>query len=198
MTEALSRGRASGAMDPGPRDGRHSTHARRTRRRARRRTADCVDPDPEAYRIKADEQDEAGAMMLGRLSYEAFAPVWPGMAEEFAAYNAMPKFVVSTSMQSSDLVDGWGATTILRSSADVAELKERDGGPVIIHGSATLVRALTDAGLIDRYHLLVFPVLLGAGARLFSVSDKNAQRLRLSASQAYPNGIQKLVYDAVH
>ncbi len=160
-------------------------------------TTECVDVDPGAYGLKSDEQDEAEAMMLGRVSYEAFAPVWPTMVEEFAAYNAMPKYVVSTRLRRSDLVDGWGATTIMRSLADVAELKAQRGGPIIIHGSATLVRALTDAGLIDRFHLLVFPVLLGAGARLFAASDKDAQRLRLSSSESYRNGIQKLVYDVV-
>jgi dihydrofolate reductase len=77
----------------------------------------------------------------------------------------------------------------------VAELKETDGGPVIVHGSATLNRNLSDAGLIDRYHLLVFPVLLGAGKRLFSATDKDKQGLELVESESYGNGIQKLVYD---
>lgn len=161
-------------------------------------TFEGIEFDPEAYRIKGDEQAEAAALMLGRVSYEAFAPVWPGMTEEFAAYNAMPKMVVSTTMRDADLTPGWGETTILRSLEDVARVKEGDGGPIIINGSATLVRGLTDAGLIDRYHLLVFPVLLGAGKRYFSTADKDAQRLDLVDSARYANGIQKLVYTARH
>ncbi|MEU7526080.1 dihydrofolate reductase family protein [Saccharothrix sp. NPDC042600] len=150
---------------------------------------------PEAYEIKAREQDEAAAMMTGRVSYEAFSPVWPTMTEEFAGYNAMPKYVVSTTLREDDLVSNWGETTILRSLDDVAALKEGDGGPIIVHGSAALNRSLSDAGLIDRYHLLVFPVLLGAGKRLFSATDKDKQSLKLVDSRAYGNGIQKLVYD---
>lgn len=151
----------------------------------------------DAYEIKAREQEEATAMMLGRNSYEAFAPVWPGM-EEFADYKAMPKFVVSSTLNEGDLVSEWGEITILRSLDEVAELKETDGGPIIIHGSATLSRSLSDAGLIDRYHLLVYPVLLGAGKRMFSDSDTAKRMLTLTESESYRNGIQKLVYDVVH
>jgi dihydrofolate reductase len=154
-----------------------------------------IEFDEAAYEIKGREQDEATAMMMGRASYQAFSPVWPGMTEDFAGYNAMPKYVVSTTLQGSDLVDNWGETTILRSLDDVAALKQTDGGPIIIHGSATLNRNLSDAGLIDRYHLLVFPVLLGAGKRLFSQTDKDKQSLKLIESESYSNGIQKLVYD---
>ncbi|WP_410675030.1 dihydrofolate reductase family protein [Amycolatopsis sp. cmx-4-68] len=157
-----------------------------------------IEFDPAAYELKGREQGESAAMMLGRVSYEAFAPVWPGMTEEFAGYNAMPKYVVSTTLAEPDLVDNWGEITILRSLDDVAALKETDGGPITVHGSATLNRALADAGLIDRYHLLVFPVLLGAGKRLFSATDKDKQSLKVVESETYPNGIQKLVYDVIH
>lgn len=151
----------------------------------------------DAYEIKGREQDEATAMMLGRVSYQAFAPVWPGM-DEFSRYNAMPKYVVSTTLGEDHLAPNWGETTILRSSSDVADLKHTDGGPILIHGSATLARGLSDAGLIDRYHLLLFPLLLGAGKRLFSHTDKAKQMLTLVESASYANGIQKLVYDVVH
>lgn len=151
----------------------------------------------QAYDLKGREQEEATAMMFGRASYQAFAPVWPAM-EEFATYKEMPKYVVSTTLTDDDLVDGWGETTILRSTADVAKVKEGDGGPIIIHGSAALARNLADADLIDRYHLLVFPVLLGAGKRMFSDTDKDKQRLTVVEQESYSNGIQKLVYDVVH
>ncbi|MET8907905.1 dihydrofolate reductase family protein [Micromonospora sp. NPDC004551] len=151
---------------------------------------------PEAYEIKGREQEEATAMLMGRVSYEAFSPVWPSMVE-FAGYKEMPKYVVSTTLTESDLVADWGQTTILRSIDDVATLKQTDGGPIVVHGSASLNRALSDAGLIDRYHMLVFPLLLGAGKRLFSDADKDTQKLKLVEYEAYANGIQKNVFDVV-
>lgn len=153
-----------------------------------------VEFDPAAYEIKGREQAEAGALLLGRTSYEAFAPVWPTM-DDFALYNAMPRYVVSTTLTAQD--ERWPAT-ILRSLDDVAALKETEGGPVLVHGSATLGAALADAGLVDRYHLLVFPVLLGAGKRLWSQTDKDKQLLTVVESQTYGNGVTKLVLDVVH
>lgn len=152
---------------------------------------------PEAYEIKGREQNEATALMLGRISYESFSQVWPSMTDEFPGYNAMPKFVVSSSLGAADLVDNWGETTILRDLDEVRELREGDGGPIIVHGSATLVRNLSDAGLIDRYHLLVFPVVLGAGKRMWSDTDKDKQLLELTESERFANGVQKLVYNVV-
>lgn len=155
-----------------------------------------VDFLPEAFDIKGREQEASAAMMMGRVSYEAFSPVWPGM-EEFAHYNAMPKYVVSTTLTEDKLVPNWGETTILRSLDDVAALKETEGGPIIVHGSAALNRALSDAGLIDRYHLLVFPLLLGAGKRLFSTSDQDTRKLKLVEHAVYDNGLQLNVLDVV-
>ncbi|KAB2807486.1 dihydrofolate reductase family protein [Pimelobacter simplex] len=156
-----------------------------------------IDFVPEAYELKGREQEEAGALLLGRVSYQGFAPVWPTMTEEFPQYNAMPKYVVSTTLGEDDLVDNWGETTILRSLDDVAALKQTEGGPISVHGSASLARGLADAGLIDRYHLLVFPVVLGAGKRMWSDTDKDKQMLRLVETESYANGIQKLCYDVV-
>ncbi|MFF7329790.1 dihydrofolate reductase family protein [Streptomyces sp. NPDC008150] len=152
---------------------------------------------PEAFEIKGREQEESTAVLLGRASYEAFSPVWPDMAE-FAHYRTLPKYVVSTTLTEDELVSDWGDTTILRSLDDVAALRDTDGGPIIVHGSARLNHALSDAGLIDRYHLLVFPLLLGAGKRLFSATDKDTQRLRLVEHEAYSNGLQKNVFDVLH
>ncbi|MEU5303968.1 dihydrofolate reductase family protein [Streptomyces noursei] len=151
---------------------------------------------PEAFEIKGREQQEATAMLMGRTSYEAFSPVWPDM-EEFAHYRTMPKYVVSTTLTDQDLVANWGRTTILRSLDEVAALKETEGGPIIVHGSATLNHGLSDAGLIDRYHLLVYPLLLGAGKRLFSTTDKDTQKLKLVEHEVYGNGLQKQVLEVV-
>jgi len=150
----------------------------------------------EAYELKGREMGEATALMLGRKSYEAFAPVWPGMAE-FASYKEMPKYVVSSTLDDDDLVDNWGETTILRSLDEVAKIKEAEGGAIFIHGSASLARNLADADLLDRYYLLVFPVLLGAGKRMFSDANEKQQPLKLVESESYSNGIQKLVYEFV-
>lgn len=160
-------------------------------------TMNSVEFDPAAYELKGTEQAEASAMLLGRISYQAFSPIWPSMTEEFPYYNAMPKYVLSTTLAEKDLVDNWGETTILRSISDVARLRAGEGGSISIHGSATLVRSLQEHQLIDRYNLLVFPVLLGAGKRLFSQESMDAQKLKLVDSQTYSNGIQKNVFDVV-
>lgn len=151
---------------------------------------------PEAFDIKGREQQESAAVLLGRVSYQAFSPVWPDMAE-FAHYRSLPKYVVSTTLTEEELVPNWGETTILRSLDEVAALKDTEGGPIIVHGSASLNHALSDAGLIDRYHLLVFPLLLGAGKRLFSTTDKDAQKLKLVEHAVYANGLQLNVLDVV-
>ena len=152
-----------------------------------------VEFDPAAYEIKGREQQETTALLFGRQTYEEFAPVWPTM-EEFAEYNAMPRYVVSTTLSADD--PGWPAT-VLRSLDEVAALKETEGGAIAVHGSATLGASLADAGLVDRYHLLVFPLLLGAGKRLFSDSDKDTTKLKLVEYEAYPNGVQKQIFDVV-
>lgn len=151
---------------------------------------------PEAYSLKGEELADTTALLFGRRSYEAFAPFWRE-SEDHAAYKDLPKYVVSTGLADEDLVDGWGPTTILRSIEDVAQLKNSDGGGIFIHGSAELARNLADADLIDRYNLLVFPVLLGAGKSLFARTDRDKQNLRLRESETYSNGVAKLVYDVV-
>lgn len=152
---------------------------------------------PEAYGIKESEQQEADAMLIGRVSFEEFAPVWPDMDDQFPRYNEMPKFVVSTTLSPAE-VSGtrWRNCHLLRSLDDVRALKQSDGGPIIVHGSATLAQALAAAGLVDRYHLLTFPVLLGAGKRLFA-DDGAHQRLGLVRSADYANGIRMAVYDVL-
>src|ERR687894_2114261 len=146
---------------------------------------------PEAFALKAEELEETTALMFGRRSYEAFAPTWRD-SEDHAAYKELPKYVVSTTLPDDALVEGWGPTTILRSTDDVAELKKSEGGAIFIHGSAELARRLSDAGLIDQYNLLVFPVLLGAGKSLFGRADRDKHMLTLRESDSYSNGILKL------
>ena len=147
--------------------------------------------DEAAYEIKGRETEDATALLLGRRSYDEFAPVWPQM-EEFATYNAMPKYVVSSTLTHPE----WHHTSVLRSLDEVAALKETEGGEIHVHGSATLAQGLAAAGLVDRYHLLVFPLLLGSGKRLFADGDKT--RLALVEHAAYSNGVTLQRYDVVH
>ncbi|MEV4349201.1 dihydrofolate reductase family protein [Actinoplanes sp. NPDC049596] len=148
---------------------------------------------PEAWSLKGEELADTTALMFGRRSYEAFAPVWPGSADH-ASYKELPKYVVSSTLADDALVGGWGPATILRSTEDVAALKETEGGGIYIHGSPELARRLAEADLIDQYNLLVFPVLLGAGKSLFDRADRDKHMLTLRESEAYKNGILKLVY----
>jgi dihydrofolate reductase len=149
---------------------------------------------PESFALKEEELADTSALMFGKRSYEAFAPVWSA-SPDHAAYQGLPKYVVSSTLGEDDLAANWGETTILRSTDDVAALKQDEGGAIYIHGSAELARRLADAGLIDRYHLLVFPYLLGAGKSVFTSDDRDRQSLRLVTSDSYPNGVVKLVYE---
>lgn len=143
-----------------------------------------------AYEIKGRETEAATALLLGRRSYDEFAPVWPSM-EEVAHYNAIPKYVVSSTLTD----PGWNNTHVLRSLDDVAALKETDGGEIHVHGSQTLAQGLLAAGLVDRLHLLTFPVVLGGGKRLFATEGFAKVLLTLTEHAAYGNGVTLSVYD---
>ena len=157
-------------------------------------TFEVVEHDDAAYEIKGREQAEAGCLLLGRQTYDEFAPVWPTM-EEFADYNAMPKYVVSSTLTHPE----WNNTSVLRGLDEVAALKEADEpGTILVHASPTLAQGLAAAGLVDRYHLLVYPVVLGTGKRLFPTDTKSRQRLTLTEHAAYANGVQLNVLDVVH
>jgi dihydrofolate reductase len=124
------------------------------------------DQGDEGRKFKLDELMAADAQLLGRVTYEGFAMAWPGMDDPFGfadKMNAMPKYVVSTTIK--DLA--WEHTTVLASAEQAAALKDTYQGDILIAGSATLVRGLTDLGLVDEYRLMVFPLILGAGKRLF-------------------------------
>lgn len=152
---------------------------------------------PEAFALKGEELEETTALMFGRRSYEAFAPIW-AESEDHAGYKDLPKYVVSTSLSEDALVENWGPISLLRSTEDIAALKDDDGGAIFIHGSAELARSLMNAGLIDRYNLLIFPVLLGTGKRLFTMENRDATKLSLRESDHYTNGVIKVVYDVRH
>ncbi|WP_309104055.1 dihydrofolate reductase family protein [Microbacterium sp.] len=152
--------------------------------------------DPDAYSLKGEELADTTALLFGRRSYEAFAPMWRE-SEDHAAYRDLPKYVVSTTLTEDEVLDGWGETRILRSTDEVAALRDGEGGGIFIHGSAELGRHLGEADLIDRYNLLVFPVLLGSGKTIFPPAQR-AQQLTLRESAAYANGVVKVIYDVNH
>ena len=150
--------------------------------------------DEESYALKDEEMADTTALLFGRRSYEAFAPFW-SQSEDHTAYRDLPKFVVSSTLGEDALLEGWGETTILRSTDDVAALKETEGGGIFIHGSGELAARLGEAGLIDRYNLMVFPVLLGEGKSVFRRSAGVETRLKLRESASYANGVTKAVYE---
>ena len=125
----------------------------------------------EGQRFKDDEALRSEALLLGRITYEGFAPAWPTMEGEVAdKFNAMPKYVVSRTLVDPE----WNNTTVLRGDVieEATALKQRIKGDVVVHGSAQLVRALFGAGLVDELRLMVFPVVLGSGKRLFDGGGK--------------------------
>ncbi|MEP6479195.1 MAG: dihydrofolate reductase family protein [Rhodoglobus sp.] len=150
-----------------------------------------VATDNEVYEDKGREQEKASALLMGRISYDEFAPVWPSL-EEFAGYNAMPKYVVSATLENPE----WHNTSVLRSLDDVRRLKDSDGGDIYVPGSPALVKSLSAAGLVDGYDLMIFPVLLGAGKRLFGADEGTPlSKLRLVEHKLYSNGVVHAVYD---
>jgi class 3 adenylate cyclase/dihydrofolate reductase len=145
-------------------------------------------------RFKADELFAAGAILLGRVTYQIFATFWPSAPgdQEFASrMNSIEKYVVSTTLKEAE----WNNTVILRGdiAEEVSKLKQQHGGDIVIYGSADLVNALMKHDLIDEYRLMVFPVVLGSGKRLFR-DESDTSHLRLVGSRAFSSGIVLLSY----
>jgi dihydrofolate reductase len=151
-----------------------------------------IDRGDEGNTFKLEETMGSEALLLGRKTYEGFAAAWPERDGEFAdKFNTMPKYVVSTTLGEPE----WANTTVIDGdlSEAVATIKQRHDGDVVVHGSATLVQALLENDLVDALHLMVFPVVLGEGKRVFGpTSDK--KRLRLTGSQTVGDGVVILTY----
>ena len=145
-------------------------------------------------KFKLDEAMASEALLLGRVTYQGFADAWPSRSGEFAdKFNNMPKYVVSTTLEDPE----WTNSTVIKGNVaeEVSKLKEQPGGDLVVHGSPTLVQTLTEHDLVDEYRLMVFPVVLGKGKRLFGeTSDKKG--LRLTASQPVgADGVIVLTYE---
>jgi dihydrofolate reductase len=149
-----------------------------------------IEPDPLMYAFKAEELSEVEALLLGRRTYEGFAAAWPERHGEFAdTFNSMPKYVVSSTLKDPE----WTNTTVLGLD-DVAALRDGEGGAIQVAGSASLVHGLHRAGLVDQWNLMVFPVILGSGKRLFPSDAEDKQKLELTEARSYTNGVQLQVF----
>ena len=152
-----------------------------------------IERGEEGDQFKLDETMGSDALLLGRRTYEGFAAAWPTRDGEFAdKFNSMPKYVVSSTLLSPE----WNNTTVLEGDLadEVAELKEKYTGDIVVHGGARLVQTLLEKDLVDELRLMVFPLVLGSGKRLFGeLSDK--KRLRLRDSKVVGDGVAILFYE---
>ncbi len=151
-----------------------------------------IDRGDEGNQFKVDETMSSEALLLGRVTYEGFADAWPSREGDFAdKFNTMPKYVVSSTLQNPE----WTNSTVLKGDVadEVTKLKQELDGDIVVHGSATLVQALLDRDLVDELRLMVYPVVLGTGKRLFGdTSDKKP--LQLVDSKVVGDGVAILVY----
>jgi dihydrofolate reductase len=151
-----------------------------------------IDRGEEGEKFKLDETMDTEALLLGRVTYEGFAAAWPSVEGEFAdKFNTMPKYVVSSTLVEPE----WNNSTVLKGDVveEVSKLRDGLAGDIVVHGSAQLVQTLIEHDLVDELRLMVFPVVLGTGKRLFGeTSDK--KRLELTNSKAVGDGVAILVY----
>jgi dihydrofolate reductase len=146
----------------------------------------------EGDQFKLDETMEAESQLLGRVTFQGFADAWPSRSGEFAdKFNSMPKYVVSSTLKDPE----WNNSTVLAGDVveAVSKLRQEQDGVILVAGSAQLVQTLLDNDLVDELRLMVFPVVLGSGKRLFGeTSDKKP--LELVDSKVVGDGVAILVY----
>jgi dihydrofolate reductase len=141
-------------------------------------------------KFKLDETLASDALLLGHTTYEGFAKAWPSREGEFAdLFNGLPKYVVSSTLTNPE----WSNSTVIGID-DVAGLKERHERDIVVHGSITLVRELVERGLVDELRLMVYPVVLGAGKRLFGETSAPVKLKLVESRPAGPDGIVILIY----
>ncbi|MCC7209997.1 MAG: dihydrofolate reductase [Anaerolineae bacterium] len=142
--------------------------------------------------FKGEESNASDALLLGRVTYEGFAAAWPNSKDEGADYfNNVRKYVVSTTLDRAD----WNNATVIRGDVvgETRKLKQQAGNDITVHGSGKLVQTLMQHDLVDCYRLLVYPVVLGEGQRLFE--DGTAATLRLVSARPVSRGVLALVYE---
>jgi dihydrofolate reductase len=147
----------------------------------------------EIAKFKGEESSASDALLLGRVTYQGFAAAWPESKDEGADYfNSVRKYVVSNTLE--EPLE-WTNSTLIKANIveEITNLKQQDGKDITVHGSATLVQALMQHDLVDRYRLLVYPVVLGKGKRLFK--EGIPATLKLLGSQSFSSGVVALVYE---
>lgn len=148
---------------------------------------------PEQIEYKFQEVVDADILLVGRVTYESFAGAWPTYEGPFAdRMNSMSKVVVSSTLTDPE----WANTTVLSGDVAkaVAELKAQDGGPIVVGGSHTLVHTLLDHDLVDELRLLVVPVTIGSGLRLFPPTTRKTS-WRQTGSETWPTGMRVDTYE---
>jgi dihydrofolate reductase len=146
----------------------------------------------EIAQFKSEEMLASDALLLGRVTYQGFAAAWPQSTDEGAErMNGMPKYVVSTTL---DTVE-WNNSRLIKDNIveELTRLKQHEGGDLLVFGSATLIQTLMQHGLVDRYRLLIYPVVLGKGKRLFQ--EDALATLKLVQTQSFSSGVAALVYE---
>jgi dihydrofolate reductase len=152
-----------------------------------------IDRGPEGDKFKLDEVMASEALLLGRVTYEGFAEAWPSREGEFAdKFNTMPKYVVSSTLGEPT----WNNSTVIEDDVpgEIAKLKETDGGDILVNGSGQLVSTLMQHDLVDEYRLMVFPVVLGSGKRLFTEGVGKTHLRLAEATPVGPDGVVILTY----
>ena len=151
---------------------------------------------PDGSKFKYDELFASAALLLGRVTYQGFAQAWPSMGtDDFGRrMNSIPKYVVSSTLADDQAT--WGETTVIRGdvAAEIARLRAAPGGDLLVEGSSQLVQALVQHDLVDEYRLMVFPIILGAGKRLFPDRMDAAVTLTLAESKTDRDGVLLLTY----
>ena len=154
------------------------------------------DRGPDGDKFKLDEVMASGALLLGRVTYQAFAEAWPSRSGEFAdKFNNMAKYVVSTTLEKAD----WDNSTVIKGNVaeEISKLKQQPGEEILVNGSAQLLRTLVDHDLVDEYRLMVFPTVLGSGKRLFGETGSAASLRLVDTKTVGPDGIVILTYHPV-
>jgi dihydrofolate reductase len=150
--------------------------------------------DPGQGEYKLNETLEADALLLGRVTYEGFAAAWPERGGPFAdKFNSMPKYVVSSTL--TEPLEWENSTLISGDAAEgIAQLKESEGGDILLAGSRTLVHTLVEHDLVDEYRIMTFPVILGSGRRLFADDALDKKLLRHVDSKVFDHGVAVHTY----
>jgi dihydrofolate reductase len=153
----------------------------------------AFDRGDDGNQFKLDETLESDVLLVGRVTYESFAGAWPSREGPFAEkFNSMPKYVVSSTLEDPD----WNNTTVLKGDAaeEASKLRERIEGIIQVPGSLRLVQTLLENDLVDELHLMVFPVLLGTGRKLFGETSERSNWRLTEVRPVGPDGVLVLIY----